>query len=363
MMNGIFSLLKRSRDFAALKICRLLKIPPSTLLFPVVWITNKCNLRCKFCDQWETPPELISQELTKNEWFQFVDTLKELHPLVVIITGGEPLLREDIFEIIRYVNKRGIYTHICSNGTLIDENIAKELRNSGLNSISVSLDSFDSKVHNTLRGIECFDEVVNGINFLKRYAPKIKVGINVVINRLNFRNLYKIFPLAERLEVDMVRFDGIHTNLAHRKKPLHTFDGLLFQKEDIPELLEELNKLIRTACKSKIGTNSKIYLKKLKDYFQGNLKSLKCYAGYISCAVDALGNVSVCDNFDGCESVKNKSISDIWYSVSFHKMRERVHTCNEKCWDTTHGELNIRCNFTYCLFNFRNIIKEFRFYA
>jgi len=348
--------------FLDVKKCRRLKISPKSILFPVIWITNRCNLRCKMCDQWKTDPKIISKELTTKEWYSFVDSAYRMHVAVIVITGGEPFLREDIFDILRYIYKKGIACHVCTNGSLLDENTIDKLRDLKLDSISISLDSDREEIHNEMRGIDCFDKVVKGIKLLRHSIQEIKIGINCVITKRNFHDLYRIVPFVENLGVHQIKFDPIHTNLMHRRKNPYSFGNLFFTKEDIPELRHEINKLIYAVSRTKLLTTSSIFIKEIPNLYRNHSNKLPCYAGYISCAVDALGWVSPCDNFDGEENLRDKSLEEIWKSSSFQRLRQNVYNCNSCCWDTTHAELNIRCSAREFFKEFGQILKETNFY-
>lgn len=338
------------------------RVPPA-LLFPVIWVTDRCNLHCRMCDQWKTAASREKEELATRDWFSIIDSARRLHAAVFIITGGEPLLRKDIFEIIRYMRKNKIAAHLCTNGTLIDDARARQLVTSGLNSASISLDSDCASIHNWMRNTDCFNAAVNGIERLRAASPRIKIGINYVITKKNFRDLDRMVRFAKKLGVNQIKFDPVHTNLMHRRKPLESFAGLLFEENDLQQLRIEIDKLIREAAKSRLLTNSYTFLKGISRlYDAAGPVSFPCYAGYISCAIDPYGNVAPCDNFDGADNIRNKPLEEIWSSESFQRMRQYVISCNAHCWDTTHAELNIRCAKFFSLRELRQIIKELYFY-
>jgi len=363
MRHLLGQLIKQPLYFLELRRCHKKKTPPNSVLFPVIWVTNRCNLRCKMCDQWKTDYSLFKQELTTREWYSFIDSAKNLNSMVIVITGGEPLLRPDIFAIIKYINKKGLVSHLITNGTLINRDTVNKLRNSGVNSISVSLDSYLPLIHNDMRGVDCFNTVVNGIRLLKRGIPDLKLGINYVITKKNFEDLYKMVSFAEDLGVNQIKFDPVHTNLRHRKKSLSSFEDLIFKKEDLPGLREEIEKLIVTLQRSKLISNSCVFLKGIPDLYAGRTNNrLKCYAGYISCAVDPLGIVAPCDNFDEGGNLREEPLEKIWRSELFYTLRNEVNNCSENCWDTTHGELNIRCSLQRNISDFFQVFKEVNFY-
>jgi len=362
MRRQLFCISKSFLPFLDVKICRNLKIAPKSILFPVIWITNKCNLQCRMCDQWNTDPALASEELSASEWYSFVDSARRMRAAVIVITGGEPFLREDLCGIIKYIRKKNIACHVCTNGTLLNKDTVNRLKGSGLNSITISLDSDCAEIHNQMRGADCFDGIVKGMGLLRRTVPEVNIGINCVITKRNFHNIWRMIPFAEKLGVDQIKFDPVHTNLMHRKKDLSSFAGLLFDKDDFPELRPEINKLIHAASQTKLLTNSPAFMKGILNLYGRRFRRLRCYAGYISCAVDALGRVSPCDNFDGCESLRSKPLEEIWKSPNFNSLREKVDNCNYGCWDSTHAELNIRCSTSGFLKEFSQILREMNYY-
>lgn len=344
-------------------ICRNFKITPRSVLFPVIWITNKCNLKCKICDQWKINPELFLKELSTKEWFSFVDSAKRLNAIIIVITGGEPFLRPDLLEIVKYIKNKKIASHICTNGTFLDEVTVNKLKEIKPDSISVSLDSYSADIHNTIRGADCFEKVVKGIKLLKAYAPTIRIGINCVVSKKNFRDLYKMIPFAESLKIDQIKIDPIHTNLKHRNKSLASFNGFIFQEDDTQELQSEIDKYIRMALRSKLLTNSVTFLKGIGNLYKNRYLRLPCSAGYMSCAVDPLGRVSPCDDFEGKDSLRDKPLEEIWKSQSFNQLRQRVQNCAFKCWDSTHAEINIRCSPKIFFQELSQIFKELKYYS
>ena len=360
----IRSLWESRKVLSLLKIRRYrnLNSPPRVILFPVIWVTNRCNLRCRMCDQWRTDSSLLSQELKTKEWFSIIDSAYQMCSAVISIAGGEPLLRSDIFDILSYIHRKGLVSHLVTNGTLLNEDTVNRLKRSGVNSISVSLDSYIPEIHNNIRGVDCFNSVVKGIGFLKRNISGVKIGINYVITKQNFLNMYRMISFAEKLEVNQIKFDPIYTNLIHRRKSLSSFEDLIFDEDDLPELDREIDKLIRVSSKTKLLTNSSFFLKGMLNLYKGQLQKLRCYAGYISCSIDPLGWVSPCENFDGNENIRDKPLEKIWRSSSFQKLRQKVHACRANCWDTTHGELNIRCSLKGGVKEFSRIFKELDYY-
>ena len=172
----------------------------------------------------------------------------------------------------------------------------------------------------------------------------------------------RMISFAENLGVNQIKFAPIHTNLSHRYKELSSFGDLLFTKSDLPELRFEIDRLIRAASQTKLLTTSLSFMEGIPNLYDTQHCRLPCYAGYISCAVNALGWVSPCEDIEGNENLRDKSLEEIWNSLSFQQLRQKVHNCTSKCWDTTHTELNIRCSRWWFMREFGQILKEIHLY-
>jgi len=313
------------------------------------------------CDQWKAE-ESNSQELTTKEWHSVIDSAAKMNTLLISITGGEPLLRPDIFQIIERINKNKINCHLCTNGSLLNSKTVEKLKESPPHSISISLDSNQAEIHNELRGKDCFNSAVNGIRLLKKHIPKIKIGINYLVCKKNFKNMGKMVLFAESLGVERLNIQMIHTNLQHKNKPLESFKGFLFTKEDIPQLRLEVKKFMTAISKTNLKTLSKTYIRGIPKMLNENNMRFPCYAGYVSCAIDPFGRVSPCEEIDGAESVRDKPLEDIWKSSSFQELRGRAYRCTSNCWDTTHTELNIRGSIKGLVWESGQILNDIDYY-
>jgi len=301
MATNFINALSFAGDALCSKAARVAGIGTGRLQFAVVWITNRCNLRCLMCDQWKSSPHEAQLELTTGQWCSFIDSLKRMHARILVITGGEPLLRDDTPEIIRYASDKGISTHLCTNGTLLDECLIRRMRDSGLDSLSVSLDSADAATHNLIRGSVCYGQVVENIRALRSLAPSIKVGINCVINRHNLFGLHRLADFAICLGVNQLKFDLVHRNLKHRHKAPESMKTIMFNKQDESDVRKQVRNLKAALSTNCLLSNSTVYLNNIPSSISGRgaCARLRCYCGYISCAVDSMGWVSACEHMTG----------------------------------------------------------------
>jgi len=165
--------------------------------FLVVWdITYACNMRCKHC--YASAGVRLRDELTTEEAKSVIDTLYRAGVAAIAWSGGEPLLREDLFELSRYAYEKGIYVSMATNATLIDEETARRLWESGMRFLQVSLDSPDPRAHDEFRGVEgSWERATNAV----RLASKMGFFVNVSMtaSRFNVSDVPRMIDLSEEL--------------------------------------------------------------------------------------------------------------------------------------------------------------------
>ncbi len=164
----------------------------------IAWeLTGMCNLNCVHCRasaQKERDPE----ELSTDDIKKTIDNIASFSTPVIILTGGEPLVREDIFEIAKYSTDRGLKTVLGTNGTLITPEIAKKLKESGIKRVSISLDGASPDAHDAFRKRDgAFDGAMRGIETLKDAG--IDFQINTTVTKQNLDEIERVFDLAVRL--------------------------------------------------------------------------------------------------------------------------------------------------------------------
>ncbi len=164
--------------------------------------TIKCNLACAHCRRLESN-EAAVRDLTTAQAKDLIEQLVELGrsqsvmPMLVF-SGGEPLCREDLFELIAYAGSIGIIPALATNGTLINEKTAEKIRNSGIARVAVSLDGATAEVHNKLRQLDgSFERAVEGIGHLR--DKNVPFQINVTLTKHNAEQLEDIYELAKSL--------------------------------------------------------------------------------------------------------------------------------------------------------------------
>ena len=296
------------------------KLPPNMLQFSsentpvVVWnMTARCNLACRHC-YLEAGNDFAPGELTTAQARLFIDDLAKMGVPVLLFSGGEPLLREDVFTLGRYATKKGLRTVLSTNGTLITPKVAEKLREAGFQYIGISLDG-TQEIHDTFRGKQgAFAEAMAGIR--NSIASGNKTGIRFTINKLNYHTLPEILDIVEQERLS--RFCMYHLVYAGRAKNMADLDITKGQKRAtiqllIDKALDFYNRKVQAEILTTDNHADGVYiLQYIKKYQPERVQEVQkllqmhggCSAGKKMANVDPEGNVHACQ-FWGHQSLGN----------------------------------------------------------
>ncbi len=310
--------------------------------FQVVWdITYACNLRCKHC--YATAGKRLEDELTTEEALETIDNLDRLGVTIIAFSGGEPLVRKDIFQLTSYAAEKGIYVAIATNGTLITEEMAKKMKESGVSYLQISLDGL-RETHDSFRGISgCFDRTVEGIKNAVKHG--FFVNVSMTVTKLNHDEVPAVIELCEKLGVDwFMHYNFVPTG---RGREIAELDLSPEQREKLLKMLYERNgksklSLLSTApqfarvalqCNSGIipthfyNVNAGERLRQLAEFIGG------CGAGRFYFAIKANGNITPCVFFPlVVGNVRVDDLEDLWKKNEvFEALRDKdkIEGCGE----------------------------------
>ncbi|MDR3591490.1 MAG: radical SAM protein [Negativicutes bacterium] len=320
----------------------------------VVWnSTNRCNLRCQHC-YIEAEDRSYAGEFTTAEAKTFIDDLAEMKVPVLLFSGGEPLMRPDLFELGAYAKEKGIRAVISTNGTLITPEVARRIHDTGFQYVGVSLDG-DEAVHDHFRGRKgCFAEAIAGIR--NSLAAGNKTGIRFTVNKLNYHTLPEILAVVEREKIP--RFCMYHLVYAGRGKEMADLDTTAEQKRQTIELLiEKTQDFHRRGVEVEILTTDNhadgIHILQHMEQNQpervAEIKELLamhggCSAGEKMANVDPQGEVHACQ-FWGHRSlgnVRQTPLSEIWQKSTDEfllKLRDKASHLEGRCGECRYKEL------------------------
>ena len=153
----------------------------------VAWnITRTCNLNCVHCYS-DSDSKKYDGELTTTEAKKFIDDCADFKVPVLLLSGGEPLMRPDVLELVEHANRRHIRATLSTNGTLIDKKMAKDIKALNVGYVGISVDGLGG-VNDKFRGhAGAFDKALQGIRNCSEIGQR--VGLRFTINRYNFNDL------------------------------------------------------------------------------------------------------------------------------------------------------------------------------
>ncbi|MDD5574739.1 MAG: radical SAM protein [Candidatus Omnitrophica bacterium] len=297
-------------------------------------ITDRCNLRCAMCQIGEGHG---GGEMTTEQIKGVIRDALVFCPHSIIFSGGEPLLRRDIFELVAFVNRLKVNTVVTSNGTLIDDAAAGELSAAGIGVVNVSIDG-PQEVHDALRGAGNFQKAVRALENLSRH--KIETTVAVMVSRRNYAHLPDVMDLARRHGVTTVKFQPFSDIfLAQKERGVEFFaPGEL--RTQIRDSIEKVIGLSRTY---RICTNPAGYLRAIPAYLCGRRVAplnRACASLWTSCPVTARGDVYPCWVMSDITlgNIGKKNLSSIWGSEDHERLRRRLARqgcpgCLMSCYD------------------------------
>ena len=293
----------------------------------VTWaIAGGCNKQCLYCEEWKK-----REEITTEQAFRIVDELKNLGTKRISLSGGEPLAREDIGEIIDRAKMGGIGVVVTSNGSLVAKRI-KELKNLDLLKLSIE---GRKEVHDKLRGKGSFDEVMEAIRAAQKLG--IKIVFNAVLTKYTLGEIDFLIDLAKKYETG-VRFtviSEVHGGKRH-------VNPLLPAREEYISAIEKIIEAKRSgkpsfAAKLRTGRpvlNSLAGLAYYKEW--PDPRKLACFAGKGFCHIDARGDLFPCVMMAG----RGKGVSVLKDGVGWALDRLGETAC-QGCWCGGTLELNL----------------------
>lgn len=297
----------------------------------IAWeITRRCNLHCIHCRSSSEEVVSAHPDPTLKECFRIIDEITSYANPVLVLTGGEPLLRDDFFEIVKYAAEKGLRVCVATNGTLLNDEICKRLKNVNIKMVSLSLDGPDEKVHDDFRQQNgAFKATVNATKVLKKHD--IPFLINSSFTKRNQHTIPEVYSLAKQLGATAwYMFMIVPTG---RAKGLNE----LIDEEEYEKILNwhynmeknEKDILVRPTCAPQyyriIHERSKIEGEKFErrslKFSTGGAKG--CVAGQLICFINVDGDVMPCSYFPlAADNIKRQSFKDIWeYSEIFRDLR------------------------------------------
>ena len=296
-------------------------------------LSHSCTYNCQMCGVvkilkgYELPNETVKRSLDYIASWNWDS--------VVTLTGGEPFLRSDIFDIIKYSVKKGVRTECISNGSLIDKELANKIIASGLQNIAVSLDGAKSETHDHIREKGAFEKAVSALKYLakakREFGGGPQISVWTTIMKENVNELFDIAPLVRDIGVECLVYHPVIVaqDDMQNTSPNAPFwirgDNLRILKEQIDKIVEYSNEYGLVAFLH----DPYLWL----DYFKGTLtkKHWKCNP-FVFINIGPDGEVRSCGDSFG--SAKSNGLDDCLYTQESFRARKIMKICQKPCLQT-----------------------------
>ena len=286
---------------------RASEITHRTFILPLLifYPTGRCNSRCLSCEWWKSTGE---GELSFEEIDSMSRALHALGTRVVALSGGEPLLRPDVFAIASLFRREQVRVELLTSGVLLHRHIEKVA--AAFDRITLSLDAASPELYREIRGVDALGVIEASVERLRRAAPELPITARATIHRANFREMPRLVRKAREMKLDGISFlaaDRSSTAFGRQGAPPAppappAHDELILEAGEVREfrsIIEATIEAFGHELRSGFIAESPAKLRGLADYYsalhgQRPFPAITCNAPWISAVIEANGGVRPC---------------------------------------------------------------------
>ena len=301
----------------------------------VSWnLTRRCNLSCPHCYIDSTIRlEENNSELTLQEARLVIDELSYLNErLMLVLSGGEPLLRRDIYEIIEYASSGGFIPVLGTNGILLTKEVVRLLKEAGLRGAGVSIDSVNPEEHDRFRGLEgAWELSVSGLRYAREAG--IETQIDVTLTDRNYQEIDRFIEFGAGLGVKAVNFFFLICTGRAMKADISTSNYESALKDVADRVFKEKRLMVRARCAPHI------YRILYDEGYSIPPGTRGCLAGRSYMRIDPEGNVTPCPYMPVIVgNIRESSLSEIWNESTYLRLL-REGTYKGRCGSCEYTEI------------------------
>jgi radical SAM protein with 4Fe4S-binding SPASM domain len=307
----------------------------------IAWeITRRCNLHCVHCRSSSECDALGHPDFSLEEAFRILDDISSYAKPVVVLSGGEPMMRADVFDIAKYGTGKGLRMCMATNGSLIDDAVCEKIKASGIRIVSMSLDGSTAAVHDDFRNqAGSFDSVMLAASLFRKHG--IEFIINSSFTKRNQEEIPRVYKLAKEIGATawylfMIVPTGRGEDIMNELISKEHYENILDWHYDIEK--DETDLLIRPTCAPQYyrlvlqrqKTDGEKFERRSLKFSTGGSKG--CLAGQLICLIDVDGNVLPCSYFPKpAGNIKTQSFKDIWENSALFKELRDFRSYKGKC--------------------------------
>lgn len=306
-----------SSSLATATLVRLGQATNRTFVLPLLifYPTGRCNSRCVSCDWWK---QNGADDLSLDEIDRVARALPALGTRVVVFSGGEPLLRPEVFDAARAFRDQGMTLHLLTSGVLL-ERFADRVAEL-FSRVIVSLDATNPVLYEQIRGVDALETVGRGIARLRRAWPPVPVSGRATLHRLNFRELPRLIDYAKSLGLSRISFLPADTSsLGFGRTVAPGGDALGLEAGEIDEfesIIERTIAVYANDFESGFVAESPDKLRRLPRYYAAlrgaePFPGVRCNAPWVSVVLEANGSVRPCFFHQSIGNIREAPIGSI----------------------------------------------------
>ncbi len=300
--------------------------------------TDRCQSRCITCNSWKTSAEVMKEELTTDEWKKILTNIHNwMGNYQFILSGGEPFIREDIFELAKFASDMGDTVNVVTNGLSLGDKLDK-LINSAFNNITFSLNSVkDPKIHNISRGRDdAFQKTMyalQNLNYINKHNRGHRwknIFLSTVIMPTNLSEMKPIveFCKTEGINATFQLMDNGEAFTSNIDKA-----NQIYQQATRQNAINAIQELIELKKAGYPISNGFEQMEKFKLLINTpkNIEKLECTIGENNFSIDPYGNCRICFSKDPIGNLKDSLPQDLWFSEKADEIRKEILNCKMKC--------------------------------
>lgn len=308
-------------------------------------VTYRCNLKCVHCSLWDRPEG--EEEMTLEEMKEIVLKLKGWLNLPALdILGGESFLRPETMHLIRFASEQGLFIHITTNGTMLNDRVCRELIGLNVHKVAVSIDGFNAETHDRTRGVPgALRRTIRGVERLHRIRKELggstRITIHTILNASTLSEIPSVLDWVAKTGLDGFHLVPLDQNVGGMD---HGTNGYIYEDDwfernplwirDIPKLEQVIEHVVRKKGEGYPVADPVSYLRHTIPYFRdpGGIQYKRpCRAGSELVKVTPKGEVTFCPYEPPVGDLKKSTMEEIWTSQAAADAREQVKACTKKC--------------------------------
>lgn len=298
-------------------------------------LTNRCNLRCPTCAYWKTPQSEKDIELTLDEMIVLLRQLREwLGAYMIQLTGGEPFLRPEIFDLLDEAGRLGITVTTVNNGSLLPPRRIEQLRKAPIDLVSFSLNHLDPARHDETRGVDgSARKIFDAIDQLNLTGRPFKLTLSTILMGYNIDHAPDMVRWVREKGLDAITFQILYFESGNDDYVPGWYKSSPFWDDDSEKINRGMDALIDLKRRGFPITNSIAQMEYMRRYLLDpeGPQTVPCKVGVANLDIEPNGDVRLCDVMDPVGNIREVHPREIWHSALATQRRREIHGCDAAC--------------------------------